>query len=141
MSEADDGDRANGDRTHADDARDDSVTAGTAFVVFLFGELGALVFYMVVSRPMWFFQDEWDFLANRTAFNVHDIFEPHNEHLVALPALGYRALWWLFGLNTYRPYQLVIVLLHLGTALLLRTLMRRAGVRPWTATIVALMLV
>src|SRR5882672_9098664 len=94
MSEADDGaetdgDRANDDPADGEDARDDSVTAGTAFVVFLFGELGALVFYLVVSRSMWFFLDEWDFLAHRTAFNVHDLFEPHNEHWVTLPVLLY----------------------------------------------------
>jgi hypothetical protein len=123
------------------EADDESVAGKSAFVVFILGELGALVFYMVVSRPMWFFQDEWDFLANRTAFNVHDLFQPHNEHWVTLPALGYRALWWLFGLRTYRPYQIVMVLLHLGAALLLRTVMRRAGVRPWTATIAASILV
>ena len=131
MSEADDGGTG----------RDDSVTAGTALTVFLFGEVVALGFYMFISRPMWFFLDEWDFLANRTAFNLHDVFQPHNEHWVTLPVLAYRALWFVFGLNSYRPYQFVIVLAHLATALLLRTIMRRAGVRPWTATLVATILV
>ena len=55
--------------------------------------------------------------------------------------LVYRALWWVFGLHSYRPYQVVIVLLHLGAALLVRMVMRRVGVRPWTATIVACILV
>jgi hypothetical protein len=129
MSEADEG------------GRDDAVTAGTALSVFLFGELVALVFYMYISRPMWFFLDEWDFLANRTAFNVHDLFAAHNEHWVTLPVLVYRALWFVFGLNSYRPYQFLIIALHLGLALVLRTIMRRAGVRPWTATLVAGVLV
>jgi hypothetical protein len=124
-----------------ENGRDDSVTAGTALWMFFFGELIAFVFYLYVARPMWFFLDEWDFLANRTAFNVHDLFQAHNEHWVTLPVLAYRALWFVFGLNTYRPYQIAIILLHLGTALLLRTVMRRAGVRPWTATLVALILV
>jgi hypothetical protein len=141
MSEADDG---GGATDHSVDGsaesvseRDDSVTAGTALSVFLFGEIVALGFYMYISRPMWFFIDEWDFLANRTAFNLHDVFEAHNEHWVTLPVLAYRALWFVFGLKSYRPYQLVIVLAHLATALLLRTIMRRVGVRPWTATLVA----
>src|SRR3954462_3119394 len=107
MSEADDG----------GSGRDDSVTAGTALTVFLFGEIVALGFYMYISRPMWFFIDEWDFLANRTAFNLHDVSAAHNEHRVTLPLLAYRALWFVFGLNSYRPYQLVIVLAHLATAL------------------------
>ena len=149
MSEAGDGGNAIIDRT-SDPAptenataatSDDSVTAGAALVGFVVGELVALVYYMYISRPMWFYLDEWDFLANRTAFNLHDLFAPHNEHWVTLPAFAYRGLWWVFGLRTYRPYQLVMVLMHLGLAFLLRTLMRRVGVRPWTATVVASMLV
>jgi hypothetical protein len=109
--------------------------------VFLLGELVALVIYTLISRPMWFFLDEWDFLADRTGGNLGDLLRAHNEHWVALPVLVYRALWWLFGLRTYRPYQLVIVLLHLSAALLVWVVMRRIGVRPWTATVVASILV
>src|SRR3954451_6373055 len=108
-----------------------------AFRAFLAAEAVAFVFYMQISRPMWFYLDEWDFLANRTAFDAHDLFRAHNEHWVTLPVLVYRAMWSIFGLNTYRPYQVLIVLAHLGAALLVRTVMRRVGVRPWTATIVA----
>ena len=43
----------------------------------------------------------------------------------------------LFGLRSYVPYQSVVVVAHLTTAVLLRVVMRRAGVSPWTATIVA----
>src|SRR5947199_8217185 len=35
------------------------------------------------------------------------------------------------------PYQAVLILLHLTAALLLRTVMRRAGVGPWIATVAA----
>src|ERR1700748_655039 len=63
--------------------------------VFLAGEAVALVFYVVISRPMWFYLDEWDFLANRTAWNVGDLFRAHNEHWVTLPVLAYRGLWWI----------------------------------------------
>jgi hypothetical protein len=116
-------------------------TERSALSFFAVGEIVALIFYVTVSRPMWFFQDEWDFLAGRTAFNLGDLFRAHNEHWVTLPVLVYRVLWFAFGLRTYRPYQLVVILLHLGTALLLRAVMRRVGVRPWTATVVALVFV
>jgi hypothetical protein len=56
---------------------------------------------------------------------------------VTLPVLAYRALFNVFGLRSYVPYQSVVVVAHLATAVLLRVIMRRAGVRPWTATIVA----
>ena len=112
-----------------------------ALITFLAAEAVAFVIYVVVSRPMWFYLDEWDFLADRTAFNVGDLFRAHNEHWVTLPVLAYRGLWWVFGLNSYRPYQVVIILLHLLAAFLVRSVMRRVGVRPWTATVVASVLV
>jgi hypothetical protein len=115
--------------------------ARPAFIAFIAAELSALVFYMTLSRPMWFYLDEWDFLANRTGGNLGDLFRAHNEHWVTIPVLVYRGMWWLVGLRSYRPYQLIIVLMHLGAAYLVRVIMRRVGVRPWTATIVACVLV
>ncbi len=112
-----------------------------AYTVFFLAEFVALVFYLAISRQMWFYLDEWDFLSNRTAFNLGDLFRAHNEHWVTIPVLVYRALWWVFGLHSYRPYQMVILLLHLGAAWLVRIVMRRVGVRPWTATLVACILV
>lgn len=115
--------------------------ARPALIAFLVAELGAAIFYMSVSRPMWFYLDEWDFLADRTGGNLGDLFRAHNEHWVTLPVIVYRVLWWIFGLNTYRPYQIAIISLHLLAALLVRAVMRRVGVRPWTATITACVLV
>jgi len=74
-----------------------------AFIAFIGAELVALLFYMTISRPMWFYLDEWDFLANRTGGNLHDLFRAHNEHWVTLPVLVYRGMWWVFGLHSYRP--------------------------------------
>ncbi len=116
-------------------------SARSALIVFLSAEVVALVYYMVISRKMWFFLDEWDFIAARTGGNLGDLFRGHHEHWVTVPVLVFRGLWWVFGLRTYRPYQLVIVLLHLGAAFLVRTVMRRVGVRPWIATVVAVVLV
>jgi hypothetical protein len=109
--------------------------------VFFLAEFVAFVFYLAISGKMWFYLDEWDFLSSRTVFNVGDLFRAHNEHWVTIPILVYRGMWWVVGLRSYRPYQLIIVLMHLGAAYLVRVIMRRVGVRPWTATIVACMLV
>jgi hypothetical protein len=89
------------------------------------------------GRDQWFLLDEWDFLANRTAGSPSDLFDPHYQHWTTVPILVYRALWWLVGLRHYWPYQLTLIVLHLGAAILLRAVMRRAGVRPWIATTAA----
>ncbi|MCU1464222.1 MAG: hypothetical protein JWM72_150 [Actinomycetia bacterium] len=86
---------------------------------------------------MWFHLDDWEFLVDRRANNLGDLFRSHNGHWVTLPVLLYRALWFVLGIRSYLPYQVFVVAAHLGAAALLRVVMRRAGVRPWTATVVA----
>jgi len=124
-----------------DESRPPQSSEPYAVTVFFLAEFVAFVYYLAISRQMWFYLDEWDFLANRTAFNLGDLFRAHNEHWVTIPVLTYRALWWMFGLRSYLPYQVVILVLHLSAAWLIRVVMRRVGVRPWTATIVACILV
>jgi hypothetical protein len=97
---------------------------------------GVLIVF-VIGRHRWFFGDEWSFLAERNAGNLGDLFQAHGEHWSTIPVISYRILWNLFGLRTYVPYQAVVAVMHLATAVLLRTVMVRAGVRGWTATVVA----
>ena len=78
------------------------------------------------GRDQWFFLDEWDFLADRSAGSFHDLMAPHAQHWTTFGVLVYRALWQLVGLRHYWPYQLCLVTLHLATAVLLRVVMRRA---------------
>jgi hypothetical protein len=89
------------------------------------------------GRDQWFYLDEWDFLANRSAGSFHDLMAPHVQHWTTFGILVYRALWWLVGLRHYWPYQLCLVTLHLAAAVLLRVVMRRALVDPWIATAAA----
>lgn len=97
----------------------------------------AAVLYYVTGRHQWFFYDEWDFLAGRSATSLSDLLRPHNEHWSTIPILVYRALWRLVGLRSYRPYQALSIGAHLTTAVLLRAVMRRSGVNPWLATAAA----
>ena len=86
----------------------------------------------------WFLRDEWSFLSGRSITSVHDLFRPHAlSHWSTVPVVVYRLLWFVFGARTYLPYQALVVVMHLAVAVLLRQLMRRAGVDPWVATIAA----
>ena len=121
--------------TRSGDSTDRSTRlAVVAFVAVL---AAGLVLFLVFGHSQWFFLDDWDFLADRRAGDLGDLLRPHNEHWSTLPILVYRSLWQLFGLRTYVPYQLVAILLHLTAAVLLRLVMRRAGVGPWIATVAA----
>lgn len=89
----------------------------------------------------WFLRDEWIFLADRGSSPFSDLMEPHGgSHWVAVPRLIYLALWEMFGVTTYRPYQLCVVVLHLAVVVQLRVVMRRAGVSAWLATAAAAVL-
>ena len=110
---------------------------GAAVAVFVVAVVVALPLYLVRGHDQWFFLDDWDFLVTRQLTSVHDLLAPHNEHWSTLPIIVYRVLWRLVGLRSYVPYQLVLVPLHLTAAVLLRRVMRRAGVGSWVATAAA----
>ncbi|MGZ4726492.1 MAG: hypothetical protein ACXWB2_02130 [Acidimicrobiales bacterium] len=103
--------------------------------------VGFVLLVVRLGRQQWFWLDEWDFLSTRTAGDLGDLLRPHNEHWSTLPVLVYRALFAVFGLTTYKPYLVTMVVVHLAAVVLVRVVMRRAGVSPWVATFAAGLLV
>lgn len=116
---------------------DSGLSARLALLVFLVAGACMVVAVPVVARHQWFYLDDWNFLIYRQADNVHDLFAPYGAHWSTLPILFYQALFHVFGLRTYLPYQLPVDVMHFIAALLLRIVMRRAGVGPWIATAAA----
>jgi hypothetical protein len=80
---------------------------------------------LFLSRGYTFYFDEWDFIQNAPDWGWTSFLQPHNEHPVMLPRLIYAALLSTFGLHTYAPYMLVLMVLHAAGALLLFELVRR----------------
>ena len=67
-----------------------------ALVTFAAVEAVAFLVIVRLARVQWFFLDEWDFLAQRKAGDLGDLFRPHNgQHWATLPILAYRLLWWM----------------------------------------------
>lgn len=110
-----------------------------ALVVFSVGWLAAFPILLHAGRKQWFAIDEWAFLATRDLSHPSTLFAPHNEHWVTVPIVLYRLTFAVFGLNHYWPYLLLAISAHLAAAVLLRVIMRRAGVGPWAATAGALL--
>jgi hypothetical protein len=123
----------------ADDRRDRS--ARRALITFIVIQVVALLVLLYLGRHRWFRYDDWDFVSSRSATSLRDLLEPHNVHWSTLPIIVYRGLWRVVGLRSYLPYQLVGLGLHLVLAGLVRLVMVRAGVRAWTATAAAALLV
>jgi hypothetical protein len=96
----------------------------------------ALPLLLWIDRHQWFSGDEWDFLVRRGVLGHHELglLDPHNEHWSTFAVLIYRALFSVFGVRTYTPYLLVLILAHLLAAHLLWRLMMRYGVDWLVAT-------
>lgn len=89
------------------------------------------------AQGSWFpATDEWWVITSR-GFDLDGLLETHRGHLIALPVAAYRFLYWAFGLRTYAPYVATTIGLHLATAVLIRTVMRRSTVGPWMSTLCA----
>jgi hypothetical protein len=111
-------------------------SARAAAIVFAVYVVVAFFVLLYVGRDYWFKGDDWGLLAGRS-LSVDDVFRPQNSHWSTVPILTYRVLYRIFGLHSYLPYMAVVIILRLGVAVLIRVIMRRAGVGPWVATLVA----
>jgi hypothetical protein len=102
--------------------------------------LVAFGFLLWATRDQWFDSDEWAFLVRRRLIGSEQflgVWAPHNKHWSTLPVLTYRALFTLFGVRTYLPYMVVLLLLQVAVAHLLWRLMLRLGVEGLLATAAA----
>jgi len=106
---------------------------------------GAVVVLYAVGRNQWFIRDDWAFVFTREkvhqASGLDDmLFQAQDGHWMTVPIIIYRVIHALFGTGSYWPYLIPMMLCHLATAVVIRTLSLRAGVSAWTATILAGML-
>lgn len=93
------------------------------------------VIYVYLTHRLWFFQDDWDFLLTRGNVPGHSLglLEPHGDHWSTGPILIYRGLFETFGLNTYTPWAVTTVVIHLFVALMSAVVVRRLGAGPWVS--------
>jgi hypothetical protein len=112
------------------------------FVAALIVSVGLLY---VVGRRQWFIRDDWAFVLTRDKVHRvqglgHMLFEAQDGHWMTFPIIIFRAVHAMFGIDSYWPYLIPMMLCHLATAVMVRVLCRRAGASAWTATILASML-
>lgn len=112
------------------------------FVAFL---AVSLVILYAVGRQQWFIRDDWAFVLTREkihrASGLDDmLFTAQDGHWMTPPIILVRITHGIFGVGSYWPYLIPTMACHLGIAVMVRVHCLRAGVHPWTATILAMML-
>src|SRR4051812_39079496 len=88
------------------------------------------------GRNLWFGGDDWFILLDR-GLHPHagqlGVLDAFNEHWTTLPILVFRGLYAVFGISTYWPYVLLLVVVHLAIVVLLWHVMVRSAINPWLA--------
>ena len=107
--------------------------------------VGSVLVLYIVGRHQWFIRDDWAFIFTRE--KVHHasglaamLFMAQDGHWMTGPILIFRGIHAIFGTGSYWPYLIPTIACHLGIVVMVRKLMLRVGVTPWTATILAGML-
>ncbi len=99
----------------------------------LLGEALLLGFY---ANRLWFLGgDDWDFLLKRGTISGYDrgLFAPHEDHWSTGVVLVMKILFWFFGIRTYLPYGLVVIVLHAAICGLIYVGLCRAECDRWIA--------
>jgi hypothetical protein len=82
----------------------------------------------VLGTRLTFFNDEWYLLLQRPGLSADSIFQPSNEHLIALPVLIYKGLIAAFGFDSQLPYRLLLAATVVALAVAVFAFVReRAG--------------
>lgn len=120
-------------------------SAHPATISHVLSLLLAVAFILWIDRDLWFLWDDWWFLSVvHSAVQAGDwttvLLAPYASHWIAIPNLVYEGIYQLVGLRSYTPYLLALLAGHVALVVLIRIAMRRAGVGPWLATGMALLL-
>lgn len=111
--------------------------------------LGLFIAYLLIAwwwlifkigPDYWFYRDDWVMLASRDGGSLDSVMAAFDVHPVPIPVVVFRLMFNVFGLR-FMPYHMLLVTMHVGIVVLLRVIMRRAGVGPWIASAAAATLV
>ena len=98
----------------------------------------AAIGYSVVSTRGWFFFDDFAFIVPSQQANI---WMPHVGHWSTVPFSLFLVLRDLFGINSYLPFAIPVIVAGLAFAHVMWRFMLRVGVAPALATAFSLLLI
>lgn len=99
--------------------------ASRASIIGLTVILGLAAIYLLhAGRGTSPFFDEWDWITRRRGVSAETLLGPHNGHLSLVPVVMYKVLLQTAGIDHYWVFRTVLVVLHLGCAIVVFRLAR-----------------
>jgi hypothetical protein len=95
-------------------------------VGFAGAALASIAYVLWLGRGETFIVDGWSYLIQGHQPSLTAQLEPHNGHLIVFPILVLKLMYGVFGISSYPPYQLFVVLLNVLIAGLLYVFARRS---------------
>ncbi len=71
-----------------------------------------------LTRGTSFWGDDWAWITTRRANTVGTFLSPYDGHLSVLPVVIYRIMFAAFGIDSYAPYRILVIVFSLIVALL-----------------------
>ena len=114
--------------------------APSARLVFVLLTLVFAIHVLVVGLRGWYVYDDWVLLGSRRELIATDevldyFFRSHNQHLSATFIVLHWAITQMFGVNSYAPMVVSLLLVNILLVVVLRQLMLILGCRQWFASI------
>jgi hypothetical protein len=88
-----------------------------------------------LARDLWFTSDEWEFLANRSAFDLGDLTRPIGGHWATWSVLLLRGLYEVGGVDFWPWFYVPRLLGHTALAAGIWWVLRRRGTDPLIALV------
>jgi hypothetical protein len=104
--------------------------------VLVLAIIASALLQLHLSRGSSFWADDWTWIETRRADTVNAFLAPYNGHLSLVPVAIYRLMFAVFGIGSYTPYRVVVIVLNLAVALLV-FVYARTRVGEWSATLLA----
>jgi hypothetical protein len=95
---------------------------------------GLLLYHLTRGSSFW--GDDWLWITTRRTNTVGTFLSPYNGHLSVLPIVIYRLMFDAFGINSYAPYRLLVIVFSLIIGLLTFAF-ARPRIGPFLAMLVA----
>lgn len=104
------------------------------FALLAVGMFAALFLLLDLTSRLTFIADEWNLILLRQGWGVNQILEPFNGHPIMAPAVIFKLLQEIFGIDSARPMQIAATVMFLVVNGLL-FLYLRSRVSDWMALI------